>query len=294
MRVLAFLKIRATIGSQVAESKKELRASDAVASAYARSGAEQWSLGRDEFAAALHRVAEAGGDIAAVTDSSHLGDFVLAVACRAGKPAAWDHFVEKFRPILYAAARAISHDESRARELADTLYAELYGLEVREGRRRSLFDYFAARSSLATWLRAILAQRHVDYFRAARKFEPLDNRPEPISSGEQRDPDRSRYVSAVGAALCRALAALDARDRMRLGFYYREQLKLREIAKIMRESESAVSRNLDRTRAALRFQIERALKHESRLSEDQIRLCYTYAALDLSIDLQTALSEAAD
>ena len=62
----------------------------------------------------------------------------------------------------------------------------------------------------------------------------------------------------------------------------------------MRESESAVSRNLDRTRVALRFQIERALKQESHLSEDQIRLCYTYAAEDLSIDLRTALPKAAN
>jgi RNA polymerase sigma factor (sigma-70 family) len=279
----------------VGESSKQLRAADAavIASAYERAGAERWALGREEFADAIRRVADADRDLAAVTGSPHLADFALAAACRAGKPAAWDHFVEKFRPILYASARAISGEESHARELADALYAELYGLEVREGRRRSLFDYFAGRSSLATWLRAILAQRHVDYFRAARKLEPLDNRSEPISSAEQRDPDRARYVAAVGAALGRALAMLDARDRMRLGYYYREQMKLRAIGKIMHESESTASRNLDRTRAALRFQIERALKQESNLTGDQIRLCYSYAAEDLSIDLRTALPEAA-
>lgn len=276
------------------ESSKELHAPDAaaIASAYERADAERWTLGREEFAGAIRRVAEAGGDIAAVAGSPHLADFALACACSAGKAVAWDHFIEKFRPILYASARAIAGDESRARELADTLYAELYGLEVREGRRRSLFDYFAGRSSLATWLRAILAQRHVDNFRAARKLEPFDDRPEPAISGEPLDPDRARYVAAVGTALSRALGTLDPRDRTRLRYYYREQLKLREIGRIMRESESAVSRNLDRTRVAIRFQIERALKHESHFSEDQIRLCYTYAALDLSIDLRTALPEA--
>ena len=277
------------------ESSKELRAPDAaaIAGAYKRADAERWTLGREEFADAIRRVAEAGSDIAAVTGSPHLADFALACACSAGKAAAWEHFVETFRPILYTSARAIVGDESRARELADTLYAELYGLEVREGRRRSLFDYFAGRSSLATWLRALLAQRHIDNFRAARKLEPLDDRPEPAISGEPLDPDRARYVAAVGTALTRALATLDPRDQIRLGYYYREQLKLREISRIMRESESAVSRNLDRTRTAIRFQIERALKHESHFSEDQIRLCYTYAALDLSIDLRTALPEAA-
>ena len=96
-------------------------------------------------------------------DSLHAGDLALACACSAGSTAAWDFFVAQFRPELYRAARAIAGDqEGRARELADSLYAELYGLrEGEDGARKSLFDYFHGRSKLGTWLRAILAQRHV-------------------------------------------------------------------------------------------------------------------------------------
>ena len=56
-----------------------------------------------------------------------------------------------------------------ARELADSIYADLFGLQERDGERRSLFRYFHGRSSLATWLRAVLAQRQVDRVRATRR-----------------------------------------------------------------------------------------------------------------------------
>jgi DNA-directed RNA polymerase specialized sigma24 family protein len=41
------------------------------------------------------------------------------------------------------------------------LYADLYS--------KSLFRYFQGRSSLATWLRAVLSQRYVDRIRANRR-----------------------------------------------------------------------------------------------------------------------------
>ena len=43
-----------------------------------------------------------------------------------------------------------------AEELADSLFAELYGLSAEK--RGSLLRYFHGRSSLKTWLRAVLAQ----------------------------------------------------------------------------------------------------------------------------------------
>ncbi len=105
----------------------------------------------------------------------HAEDLGLAIACRNGESAAWEHFITSFRPALYAAARAIAGDEMRGRELADSLWAELYGIEVRDGRRRSILSYFHGRSSLLTWLRAVLAQRHVDYIRSQSRLQPLDD-----------------------------------------------------------------------------------------------------------------------
>ena len=60
-------------------------------------------------------------------DSLQAADLALACACSEGNPAAWDFFVARYRPELYRAARAIA-GEPASRELADSLYAELYGL----------------------------------------------------------------------------------------------------------------------------------------------------------------------
>src|SRR5271155_4265172 len=144
-----------------------------------------WNLTREQFQAALERSAArrfAGTvpdprKIDAYLESLHAADLALAVACSLGNPAAWDFFMAQFRPELYRAARAIvGHAAARdagARDLADSLYADLYGLpadreassHVSDGRRKSLFEYFHGRSKLATWLHAVLAQRHVDEIR---------------------------------------------------------------------------------------------------------------------------------
>ncbi len=270
----------------------------AIRRVYRKAGAARWNLDEAAFAAALKAaVADAVASdprADAAIDSIHAEDLALACACAAGNAAAWDFFVTRYRPILYASARAITGDESRARELADSIYADLYGLEVREGRRRSLFSYFHGRSRLATWLRAVLAQRHVDYARSARRLEPLDKIPEPAAPApaDPPDPDRARLVRALAAALAAALGALEARDRMRLGHYYRDGLKLREIGRLMGESESGVSRHLERTRRAIRASIDAALSTAHGLSREQIAMCYHYGAEDLPLDLGRALSEA--
>ena len=57
--------------------------------------------------------------------SLHLEDLALACACALGDHAAWDHFVLEMRPPLYRAADALDRSGG-ARELADSLYADLY------------------------------------------------------------------------------------------------------------------------------------------------------------------------
>ncbi len=255
----------------------------------------------------------ARGDVAAYLDSLYIEDLALATACREASEPAWEHFVSRFRSDLYSAARAICrHDEAAARELADSLYAELFGAgrgassersrgggQQGSGERRSLFDYFHGRSKLATWLRAILSQRFVDSVRASRRTESLDDEQteqEVISIGGRRvapesDPDRARYLSLLQVALTSALAALPPHERLRLAYYYVQDLTLAEIGRLLDEHEATVSRHLDRTRGKLRKQVEHALRAEKRLSDAQIRLCFEYAVEEWPFDLTRALSE---
>jgi len=189
----------------------------------------------------------------------------------AGDERAWETFVREFRPLLYRAADALDATGG-AREVADSLYAELYGLASGGGERQSLLRYFEGRSSLATWLRAVLAQRYVDRLRAARRTEPLSEDAEPAAP-PPADPDRERYVALVRAALRHAVSRLDARDRLRLASYYVQQLTLAQIGRLMRESEATASRHLARTRREIRGEVERQLREDARLNDDHIAAC---------------------
>ncbi|MGC2332813.1 MAG: sigma-70 family RNA polymerase sigma factor [Candidatus Acidiferrales bacterium] len=284
----------------------------------------EWNLSRPQLEAALarsvaHRFSDASTQpataaIQSYLETLHYADLALSCACSAGSEAAWEFFVAKFRPELYRAARAItgstSLGDSDARELADSLYADLYGLRESEGQRKSLFDYFHGRSKLGTWLRAILAQRHVDAIRRARKLEPLEDetgreRGEiteraaanvPGGSGATRasvglppDPDRARYLSLLQAALTAALSSLEPRDRLRLAYYYADERTLAEIGRLLGEHEATVSRKLERTRRDLREGVNAALREGKQLSEAQVQLCYEYACKEWPFDLTAPL-----
>src|SRR2546428_14142191 len=208
---------------------------------YAQSQAGRWEIPRERFAAALERSARKALTPGTVTPQKlqnylralHLEDLALTVACADGGEAAWEHFFASYRTYLRAAAAAILHCPSASAEacdLADSLFSELYGLAGGKGTERSLFRYFHGRSSLKTWLRAVLAQRHIDAIRAGRRFEELgeddaqDSR-QVAPSGPQLhpgDPHRERYLALFGRALSEALATLEPQEKERLRLYYTE------------------------------------------------------------------------
>jgi RNA polymerase sigma-70 factor (ECF subfamily) len=230
---------------------------------------------------------------------AHADDVALAAACAAGDEAAWERFVREYRPVLYRAADALD-TTGRARELADALYADLYGLIERDGERRSLLRYYQGRSSLATWLRAVLAQRYVDLLRAARRLDPLpdDESAAPASASAPGapaappDPDRARNTTRFERAFAESLSGLDSRDRLRLGLYYTQELTLAQAGRMLRESEATVSRQLARTRRAIRDAVERRLRTEG-LGDAEIAECFESATADPGqIDLNRVLGDA--
>jgi len=182
-----------------------------------------------------------------------------------------------------------------------------------------LFRYFHGRSSLKTWLRAVLAQRHIDSIRASRRFTEIDSpdghvatnlAPFLKSTAAQSairgdgaatlgDPHRPQLVALFRRALEVSLGLLDPRDKERLRLYYGAEHTLAEIGRKLGEHESSVSRNLERTRRELRNQVEQSLRRgassvsrdasASGLSDAQIALCFAYAAEDAPFDLDLLL-----
>ena len=207
--------------------------------------------------------------------SLHLEDLALAVACGDGNESAWEHFVRQHRPALYRAANAIDSTGS-ARELADSLYGELFGLTEHEGERRSLFRYFHGRSSLATWLRTVLSQRYVDQIRRSRRLDPLpaDEAASLVSTPEPMSAERARFLASMQRALTAAIGRLPPRDRLRLACYYAQELSMAQIGRTLGEHEATCSRHLARTRRAIREDVEYQLRNEG-MSEAELRECFS-------------------
>src|SRR5258708_3175434 len=285
---------------------------------YAQSQAVRWGISRERFAAALERSAKKALTPGAVTPQKlehylralHLEDLALATACADGREDAWEHFFATYRAYLRAAAAAILRckaGSAEACDLADSLFSELYGLAGGKGAERSLFRYFHGRSSLKTWLRAVLAQRHIDSIRAGRRFEELSE--DETADGGLRtqhhppvhpvDPHRERYVAFFTRALQTALNHLAPQEKDRLRLYYAEEKTLAEIGGLLGEHESSVSRHLDRVRRDLRQAVEGLLRHgmaaangfavQPGLSDAEIALCFEYSAGDGPIDLEKLL-----
>ena len=227
-------------------------------------------------------------------DASRAADLDLARRCAAGDPAAWDRFVLEYRPVLYRAADALDKSGG-AREIADSLYAELYGIKQADGERQSLFRYFNGRSSLATWLRSVLAQRWVDLLRTRKRIDPLpDDLPIALGASSIPDPDAARYGPVLQEALEEAVSRLESRDALRLRLYYQQRLTLAEIGRMLREHEATVSRQLARTRKSIRGDAEDALRQRG-LGDDEITRCLELALEDSgALDLERIFSSAAE
>lgn len=281
---------------------------------------ERWGVSTERFIEELARCGEAKfrgrqptvEELKTYVSALRLDDLGLACGCADGVAEAWQHFVGIYRGYLRACAGTMlkrSASAPEAQELADSLFAELYGLSA--DKRGSLLRYFHGRSSLKTWLRAVLAQRHVDRIRAGRKFEELedadgrDNAKLPAAARvlQVADPHRAKYLLKFTNALQTALENQAARDVALLRMYYAEQKKLAEIGRGLGEHESSVSRHLERVRQDVRRAVEGILRggpealngdgSSGGMSEAEIALCFEYGAEDAPIDLDQLLSPSA-
>ena len=273
-----------------------------VAGLHKRAGAAQWGVGAEAFADALYRSASHrfGDDlefapVESYLDALHVEELGLALGCEAGNDQAWTNFVERYRPRLYAAARSIA-GEDEARDIAGSIYGELYGLKERDGQRRSLFRYYNGRSSLPTWLSAVLAQRHVDNLRAASRLEPLDEAVHEARAPKEIRPidpeatlSRRRYVAILTRVVRAALDELAPRDRLRLAHYYLDGLTLAQAATVFGEHESTASRKLEKTRQTLRARIEHKLRDEYRFDDAAIKECLELGIEGWTLDLSKTI-----
>jgi RNA polymerase sigma-70 factor, ECF subfamily len=269
-----------------------------LAELHAKSGCEKIGLTRDSFAAILCEVAArylpAGNteaDARTFLLTLRVEELGLAQACAAGHNAAWELFITRYREKLYQSALRIARDDSAARDLADGLYAELYGTTARDGERISKLASFTGRGSLEGWLRTVLAQEFVNRYRRTKRLVSLDEEsedgaqfaapiPQPLPSADSR----------LGSATDAALAALDSEDRMVLAAYYLDGRTLAEIARILRVHESTVSRKVDKLAKSLRKKIMAGMMQQG-MARRQAEEALDVDVRDLQVDIRRSLAQ---
>jgi RNA polymerase sigma-70 factor (ECF subfamily) len=205
-------------------------------------------------------------------------DLCLILACEQNNEKAWSELVERFTPTVRSAARSASSNEDAAEDLAQSIWAELYGLRNRkDGKPGGKLSYYSGRGSLAGWLRAVVSQLAVDVHRKqsrlvqAEEDSDLDRLAREVPAGEGqatiaaglRNPEEviaNRFAeSDMSAALSNAMQELSAEDRLLVKLYYFDGLRLKEAGAVLGVHEATASRRLTRIHGDLKKRVSQIL-----------------------------------
>jgi RNA polymerase sigma-70 factor, ECF subfamily len=223
--------------------------------------AESVGLTKDELSAVLLEIGDkytygqapraiaTPAQITSFWQSLQLRDLALAHACALGRDAAWQQFIARFREPLKQAAIGITGSAALGAELADSLYAELFGLTERGEQRRSPLAYYSGRGSLQGFLRATLAQRNVDRHRRTSRETPITNEDLPATpAAALPSPD---VLVRLRQSLAAILSLLPPEERFLLSAWFLDRRTLLEISRLLGVHEATVSRRLQRLTARL-------------------------------------------
>ena len=278
---------------------------------YAKSGAAKYALAEAEFCQLLQQIAakQLGAGCSEKQQLEfcaglRLEELALARGCAAGHDLAWQDFLNRYRASLYTSAYAIARNDTTGRELADSIYADLYGLRTAAemkadgvGKRISKLAFYTGRGSLEGWLRTVLAQSWVDRYRKQRRLVSLE---EEAEAGRQfaaaESPTQPGADPRLAAATDEALGALAAEDRFILAAYFLDGHTLAEIGATLAVHESTISRRVERIIRDLRKRILKSLTQRgmsARAAEEALEVDVRDLALNVGQRLRPQKEEQA-
>lgn len=270
----------------------------AIVQRYAESGGLRYGITQDRFqqivAAVVLRYAKdaSAAEQVDLVATLHVADLTLARACAGGNEAAWEAFLTRFREPLYEAAYRIARDEATGRELADELYADLYGISARDGKRQSKLDYYMGRGSFEGWLRTVLSREYVNRYRSRSREVSLDQQLEAgVPFAAEPASDDHGPDDRIGAALGECLAEVTAEERFLLASWYLDQRTLADIGRQLQVHESTISRRLDRLTGTLRKRVRKRLLAAGLNSRECDELMEELDVRDLNVNVAASLKQ---
>ena len=251
-------------------------------------------------------------------------DLYLALACSRGNEHSWWDFDQGYRRYIERIARHLASAETHAEEVIDFVYVELYGTRVVADVRQSKFATYTGRGTLRGWLRTVVWHAVIDMHRARHDEISIDDWSE--GGGETHDRPgwraeahggegamldriaRERFQAATVSALDASFAELDDHEKLLLLYYHVENLKLREIARLVEEPasplrrwfqrqsrrritapesrvhESTVMRWLERVYGKILECFRKQLIEKNRLTSAEVEMCVELATEDMAGD----------
>lgn len=274
----------------------------------------------DRFLAAPSDKPATSAEVKSLLEQLQLDDLFLALACANGNERAWWEFDQQHRSYLERVARHLAKTEADAQDVIDTVYVELYGTKVVDGERISKFATYSGRGSLRGWLRTVVWHSLVDLHRSGHDEVSLDEMTEnvgegmahasfavPSPGGEDEMVDMittDRYRTATVRSIEKAFNSLETHERLLLMYYHVDNLKLREISRLVEDSdsplrgwfqrrsknaggktrthESTVMRWLEKCYAKIFDRFRGELKETYDLSSGEIETCLELATKDIA------------
>jgi RNA polymerase sigma-70 factor (ECF subfamily) len=264
---------------------------------YTRSGAAAYGMSAEQFASLLEAIQRKYAPNASADQKAdfcaalRLEELALAHACAAGNERAWEDFISRYRQKLHGMALHITRDGAHAAELADSLFADLYGVTARNGARNSKLVFYTGRGSLEGWLRTVMAQEFVNRYRKQKRAVSLEEQTEEGAQFVAKEPEPAcTFDQRLESATDQALAELSSEDRFTLASYYLDGRTLAEIARALGLHESSVSRRLDRLSTGLRKRILAGLREQG-MSHAQATEALETDVRDFTLDLRSRLTQ---
>ena len=193
----------------------------------------------------------------AAVDYGQLSDADVMLRVQTGDDSAFDYLVEKFRRPIVGFMYRMAHNQAVAEELAQEVFLRVY---------RSKQTY-AAEAKFTTWLYRIATNLAVNHARDTRNEKSAVSLDEPDEeSGQTIDvadgtPNVEQELLRKErlAAIRQKVEELPERQRMAVLMHKYQNLDYREIAKVLKLSESATKSLLFRAYETLRESLKEFL-----------------------------------
>jgi len=203
-----------------------------------------------------HGLLAVGGRASAAVDASAVSDAEVMLRVRAGDDTAFDYLVQKYRRPIISFMYRMAHNPAIAEELAQEVFLRVY---------RSRANYEPS-AKFSTWLYRIATNLGVNFARDTR-HERAENTVNLDEADEEtgQTPDLADKTPTVEeemvrrerlAAIRQRVEALPERQKMAVLMHKYQQMDYRQIADVLKLSESATKSLLFRAYETLRTQLK--------------------------------------